>query len=681
MASLFNKDIRFLKGVGARYTELFNKLGVSSVGSLLFFYPRAYEDWSNPHTISSCPINEICCVKGIVASPVQKSIIRKGMTLYKLKICDNYSTMNITYFNTPFVSKSLTEGKEFIFYGKVNYRNSRKEMNSPNFKDASLTHSLHPVYHSTQGLTSKKIENCVKNALNLLPETIKDPIPKCIREKYNLVDLKCALNNIHFPTSNEELLKARKRLIFEELLILQLGLLNLKYKSRKTNAMKIQQGYFNEFQELLPFSLTNAQIKAISDCTKDMSKDTSIMNRLIQGDVGSGKTAVAAALAYTVYKNHMQTAIMAPTEILAEQHYNWFSSVFSQTNIKIALLTGSTPLVQKRRIKEALKLGEIDIIIGTHALLTDNVEFSSLCLAVTDEQHRFGVSQRAKLASKGKSPHMLIMSATPIPRTLGLIMYSDLDISVLDELPAGRQKIDTFLINSKKRYRALNFIKSFINEGKQAYIVCPLVEESDSNLASAEKYYEELASGIFKNFNIGLVHGKMSPREKQNIMDKFNNKNISLLISTTVIEVGIDNPNAVIIMIENAERFGLSQLHQLRGRVGRGSYKSYCIMVSDAQNEEALRRFKIMKETNNGFKIADEDLKLRGPGDFFGHKQHGLPELKIANMMTDTNILIEAQHIASKLIEEDPSLESEKYKGLKAEINRLFSSIGEYGLN
>lgn len=681
MASLFNKDIRFLKGVGARYTELFNKLGVSSVGSLLFFYPRAYEDWSNPYTISSCPINEICCVKGIVASPVQKSIIRKGMTLYKLKICDNYSTMNITYFNIPFVSKSLTEGKEFIFYGKVNYRNSRKEMNSPNFKDASLTHSLHPVYHSTQGLTSKKIENCVKNALNLLPETIKDPIPKCIREKYNLVDLKCALNNIHFPTSNENLLKARKRLIFEELLILQLGLLNLKYKSRKTNAMKIQQGYFNEFQELLPFSLTNAQIKAIADCTKDMFKDTSIMNRLIQGDVGSGKTAVAAALAYTVYKNHMQTAIMAPTEILAEQHYNWFSSVFSQTNIKIALLTGSTPIVQKRRIKEALKLGEIDIIIGTHALLTDNVEFSSLCLAVTDEQHRFGVSQRAKLASKGKSPHMLIMSATPIPRTLGLIMYSDLDISVLDELPAGRQKIDTFLINSKKRYRALNFIKSFINEGKQAYIVCPLVEESDSNLASAEKYYEELASGIFKNFNIGLVHGKMSPREKQNIMDKFNNKNISLLISTTVIEVGIDNPNAVIIMIENAERFGLSQLHQLRGRVGRGSYKSYCIMVSDAQNEEALRRFKIMKETNNGFKIADEDLKLRGPGDFFGHKQHGLPELKIANMMTDTNILIEAQHIASKLIEEDPSLESEKYKGLKAEINRLFSSIGEYGLN
>lgn len=681
MASLFNKDIRFLKGVGARYTELFNKLGVSSVGSLLFFYPRAYEDWSNPYTISSCPINETCCVKGIVASPVQKSIIKKGMTLYKLKICDNYSTMNITYFNTPFVSKSLTEGKEFIFYGKVNYRNSRKEMNSPNFKDASLTHSLHPVYHSTQGLTSKKIENCVKNALNLLPETIKDPIPKCIREKYNLVDLKCALNNIHFPTSNEDLLKARKRLIFEELLILQLGLLNLKYKSRKTNAMKIQQDYFNEFQELLPFSLTNAQIKAIADCTKDMSKDTSIMNRLIQGDVGSGKTAVAAALAYTVYKNHMQTAIMAPTEILAEQHYNWFSSVFSQTNIKIALLTGSTPLVQKRRIKEALKLGEIDIIIGTHALLTDNVEFSSLCLAVTDEQHRFGVSQRAKLASKGKSPHMLIMSATPIPRTLGLIMYSDLDISVLDELPAGRQKIDTFLINSKKRYRALNFIKSFINEGKQAYIVCPLVEESDSNLASAEKYYEELVSGIFKNFNIGLVHGKMSPREKQNIMDKFNNKDISLLISTTVIEVGIDNPNAVIIMIENAERFGLSQLHQLRGRVGRGSYKSYCIMVSDAQNEEALRRFKIMKETNNGFKIADEDLKLRGPGDFFGHKQHGLPELKIANMMTDTNILIEAQHIASKLIDEDPSLESEKYKGFKAEINRLFSSIGEYGLN
>lgn len=681
MASLFNKDIKFLKGVGARYTELFNKLGVSSVGALLFFFPRTYEDWSNPSTISSCPINEACCVKGIVASPVKKSIIRKGMTLYKLKICDNYSTMNITYFNNPFVSKALTEGKEFTFYGKVSYRNSKKEMNSPDFKNASLSYNLRPVYHSTQGLTSKKIEACVKNALKLLPETVNDPIPEDIREKYDLVDLKYAINNIHFPASNEELEKAKRRLIFEELLILQLGLLNLKYKSREKNSMKIEKGYLNEFQELLPFPLTNAQIKAVSDCINDMSKNTAVMNRLIQGDVGSGKTAVAAALAYTVYKNNMQTAIMAPTEILAEQHYNWFSSIFSQANIKTALLTGSTSSVQKREIKELLKKGEIDIIIGTHALLTDDVEFSSLCLAVTDEQHRFGVSQRAKLASKGKSPHMLIMSATPIPRTLGLIMYSDLDISILDELPAGRQEIDTFLIDSKKRHRAFNFIKSLINEGRQAYIVCPLVEESDSNLVSAQKYFEDLSSGTFKNVSVGLVHGKMSPNEKQSIMDSFNNKNISLLISTTVIEVGINNPNSVVMMIENAERFGLSQLHQLRGRVGRGSYKSYCIMVSDAQNEEALRRFKIMKDTNNGFKIADEDLKIRGPGDFFGQKQHGLPELKIANMMTDTNILIEAQSLSSKIIDEDPLLSSQKYRGLKAEINRLFSSVGEYGLN
>lgn len=681
MASLFNKDIRFLKGVGARYTELFNKLGVSSIGALLFFFPRTYEDWSNPYTVSSCPINETCCVKGIVASPVKKSIIRKGMTLYRLKIFDNYSTINITYFNNPFISKVLTEGKEFIFYGKVVYRNSEKDMTSPTFKESSLSYNLHPVYHSTQGLTSKKIETCVKNALDLLPETVNDPIPEDIRKKYNLVGLKHAINNIHFPVSNEELSKAKRRLIFEELLILQLGLLNLKYKTREKNSMRIKQGYLNEFAKLLPFSLTNAQINAISDCIDDMSKDSTLMNRLVQGDVGSGKTAVAAALAYTVYKNNMQTAIMAPTEILAEQHYNWFSNVFSQTNIKIELLTGSTPVVKKREIKELLKQGKIDIVIGTHALLTDNVEFSALCLAVTDEQHRFGVSQRAKLASKGKAPHMLIMSATPIPRTLGLIMYSDLDISILDELPAGRQKIDTFLINSKKRNRAFNFIKSLINEGRQAYIVCPLVEKSDSNLVSAQKYFEDLSSGTFKNVKVGLVHGKMSPREKQCIMDSFNNKNISLLISTTVIEVGIDNPNSSVIMIENAERFGLSQLHQLRGRVGRGSYKSYCILVSDAQNEEALRRFNIMKDTNNGFKIADEDLKLRGPGDFFGQKQHGLPELKIANMMTDTSILIEAQSLSSKIIDKDPLLSSQKYKGLKAEINRLFSSIGKYGLN
>lgn len=681
MASLFNKSIRYLKGVGDKNTELFNKLGVSTVGALLFFYPRTYEDWSEPYSISSCPINEPCCIKAIVDSPIKKNIIRAGMTIYKLKISDGLSTITINYFNNHYISKMLSTGQEYLFYGKVTVRNYQKEMNSPKFKEFVPSVGLRPIYNCTNGLTSGKIEACVKHAIELLPETVNDPIPQDIRTKYELVDLKYAIQNIHFPQSKEALNKSKRRLVFEELLILQLGLLSLKNRATVKNSMRIKHDFFNEFIELIPFNLTNAQTKTIFECLNDMKSKTSTMNRLIQGDVGSGKTAVAAALAYSTYKNSMQTAFMAPTEILAEQHYNWFTSIFSEKDIKIALLTKSTKPARKREIKESLKNGEIDIVIGTHALLTDDVEFSSLCLVITDEQHRFGVSQRAKLASKGNSPHILIMSATPIPRTLALIIYSDLDISILNELPSGRQKIDTFLINSQKRTRAFNFIKKLINEGRQAYIVCPLVEENESNLASVKTYYDKIKSGIFKDINIGLVHGKLNSREKQKIMEDFYKRDIQLLISTTVIEVGIDNPNSVVMMIENAERFGISQLHQLRGRVGRGAFKSYCIMVSDAQNEEAIKRFKIMTDTNDGFKIADEDLKLRGPGDFFGEKQHGLPELKIANMITDLSTLKEAQALSAEIISEDPLLSSEKYKGLKSEIKRLFSNIGEYGLN
>lgn len=680
MSSLFNKNIKYLNGVGEKRAEQFYKLGVSSVGALLLFYPRSYEDWSNIYPIASCPINEICCIKATVSSPIRTSYIRKNMTLYKLKVCDEFSTMDITYFNTPYIYKSLTEGKEFIFYGKVTSRGSIKEMNAPKFKNPSEITSLKPIYNSTSNLNSNKIETCIKNALGLLPESINDPIPEDIRKKYNLLNLKSAIQNIHFPKSKGDLQEARKRLIFEELLVLQLGLSYLKTRNSNQNIMKIKKDYSDEFIKLLPFSLTNAQTKAIQECICDMSSDSS-MNRLIQGDVGSGKTAVAASLAYTVYKNFMQTAFMVPTEILAEQHFKWFSDVFSNTNIKIELLTSSTRPKHKKRIKESLKNGEIDIIIGTHALLIEDVEFSSLCLVITDEQHRFGVNQRAKLASKGISPNILIMSATPIPRTLGLIIYSDLDISILNELPAGRQKIDTFLINSKKRNRAFNFIKNLIEEGRQAYIVCPLVYKNESKLLSAEEYYNKLNTGFFKDINMGLIHGKMNTYEKQCVMEDFIKQKISLLVSTTVIEVGIDNPNSVVMMIENAEMFGLSQLHQLRGRVGRGNYKSYCILVSDTQNEESFKRFKTMVETNDGFKIADKDLKLRGPGDFFGEKQHGLPELKIANIMTDLNILNEVQKLSLEIVNEDPNLEKEKYKFIKSEIKRLFSNIGKYGFN
>lgn len=681
MASLFNKNIRYLKGVGNKNTELFNKLGVSTVGALLLFYPRAYEDWSELHSISSCPINEPCCIKATVDSPIKKNIIRAGMTIYKLRVSDGFSTITINYFNNHYISKLLSIGKEYLFYGKVTVRNYQKEMNSPKFKEFIPSLGFKPIYNCTNGLTSSKIAACVKRAIELLPETVNDPIPKDIREKYHLVDLKYAIKNIHFPQSKESLNKSKRRFVFEELLILQLGLLSLKNRSIVKNSMRIKYDFFKEFKELIPFNLTKAQTKAIFECFDDMKSKTSTMNRLVQGDVGSGKTVVAAALAFSTYKNSMQTAFMAPTEILAEQHYNWFTSIFAKKDIKIALLTKSIKSSKKKEIKESIKNGEIDIVIGTHALLTDDVEFSSLCLVITDEQHRFGVSQRAKLASKGSSSHILIMSATPIPRTLALIIYSDLDISILNELPSGRHKIDTFLIDSKKRDRAFSFIKKLIDNGRQAYIVCPLVEENESNLASVKTYYDKVKSGTFKDINIGFIHGKLNSKEKQKIMKDFYKQDIQLLISTTVIEVGIDNPNAVVMMIENAERFGLSQLHQLRGRVGRGAFKSYCIMVSDAKNEESVKRFKIMTHTNDGFKIADEDLKLRGPGDFFGEKQHGLPELKIANMITDLKILKEAQDLSSKIINEDPLLCSEKYKGLKAEIKRLFSNIREYGLN
>ena len=591
--------------------------------------------------------------------------------------------LQLTFFNNPYIVNTLTEGKEYIFYGKVSGTLLRKEMSVPEFYPVSSAPSVCSIYHQTEGLSTRMIRNAVKHALALLPEQVKDPIPYSIRMQHHLCELRYALEQIHFPDSMESKEIAKKRLVFEELFTLQLGLLELKYRKKQETSLPPFIDYSNEFFQLLPFAPTGAQKRAISEAMADMTnpKNRKPMSRLVQGDVGSGKTAVAAALCYSVIKNGVQAALMAPTEILAQQHHASISNILKDTGISVGLLTGSVTPAKKRKLLEQLQDGSIQMVIGTHALISETVAFQNLGLVITDEQHRFGVAQRSLLAEKGNHPHMLVMSATPIPRTLALIIYGDLDISVLDELPPGRQTIETYAISSRKRARALQYIRTHLDAGQQAYIICPLVEESTNDMASVVQYANALQTETFPDKVIGILHGKMKPKEKDTVMTAFAKGEIDVLVSTTVVEVGVDVPNAVIILIENAERYGLSQLHQLRGRVGRGTMKSTCILVSDAQNEEAVARLKILCSTSDGFRIADEDLRLRGPGDFFGEKQHGLPDLKIANMAEDMEVLKEAQSAARHVLSCDPKLEQPEHRGLKGQVKRLFSVFGGQGFH
>lgn len=678
MPSLFTMPIQNLTGVGEKRAELFKKLGVHTVGALIRFYPRAYEDWSKFIKIAEAPENKVCCIKATVESARSPMNIRQGMTIFKLDVSDGENTMTVTFFNQQYLYETLRNGGEFLFYGTVKQNYLMYEMASPAVMRASQNAVIHPIYPQTAGLTTKQIENAVKNAMKLLPPKMNDPIPDYILCKYDLCTLDLAIKSIHFPDNLEAIETAKKRLGFEELLVLQLGMAKLKntnHSHENNNFHPVQKDFSEEFYQLLPFVPTNAQRRAVAQCIEDMAEKSYPMNRLIQGDVGSGKTAVAAAVCYTAVKNQMQCAFMAPTEILAQQHFQSLSSLFQNTPIKLSLLTGSLNPSQKREVYASLSSGETDIVIGTHALISEDVEFSGLGLVITDEQHRFGVAQRAALISKGQSPHIMVMSATPIPRTLALMIFGDLDLSILDELPPGRQKVQTFLIDSSKRLRVYHFLKKHINEGRQCYIVCPLVEQNESELASAEEYIQSLKKTVLKDCRTALLHGKMKPKDKEKIMNSFKNGDIDILISTTVIEVGVDVPNSVIMLIENAERFGLSQLHQLRGRVGRGSYQSYCIMISDNQNENTLERLNVMCQTNDGFEIADEDLRLRGPGDFFGSRQHGLPELKIANFSSMT-ILEQTQEAARIILENDPELSQKEHRGLNFEIKRLFHKAG-----
>ena len=675
-------DIKYLKGVGERRAAMLSRLGVSDVNALVRLYPRVYEDWSRIKSINEAQIGEICCIKGIVGSPVRKNLIRKGLTLYKTEITDGSGIMGITIFNSRFAAEKLTEGDEFLFFGRVGGNLYRKEMNSPEIEPAEGADRIRPIYPQTHGLNSKIIEKLVRTALTECRDELVDPIPLWLREKYCLMNLPDSLWNIHFPKSPDYLEEARRRLIFEELLILQLGLEKMRSQTQKNAGAIIERDFSEEYFSHLPFSPTGAQRRAVKEAMRDMMSGRQ-MNRLLQGDVGSCKTAVAAALVYSAAKNSMQSALMAPTEVLAEQHYKTFLKLFEGCSINVELLTGSDTAAQKRRKKEALKAGEIDLLIGTHAIIQSDVEFKSLALVITDEQHRFGVEQRNALGEKGENPHLYVMSATPIPRTLALIIYGELDISILDELPPGRQKIETYAVTSELRQRAYNYVKKHLDAGRQGYIICPLVDEgeSDTELASAVKYADELQHGDFRGYTVGLMHGKMKSVDKKKVMESFSNGETQLLVSTTVIEVGVDVPNAVIMVIENAERFGLSQLHQLRGRIGRGQYKSTCILITDAKNDTAQRRMKVMETTTDGFKIADEDLKLRGPGEFFGSRQHGLPEMKIADMLEDRSTLEETQRAAKEIVARDPELSSPESTALKNEIQRLFDAVGSAGMN
>lgn len=666
-------DIRFLKGVGEKRAELLRKKGIDTVGALLRFYPRAYLDWQNITPISECHEGENVCVRAEITSPVKTINIRRGMTLYKFSAADDSGVIEVTLFNRKYLAENLREGRSYLFYGKLGYGITLRQMSSPEIMPAEYM-GIEPVYAASEGLSSKTIEKIMKNAL-VYTDSMQDAIPDGIRKKNGLCDFKTALKSIHFPLERQALESAKRRLVFEELFVLQTGLLFLKRRRRALAGCTVKENLLDEFKKTLSFKLTGAQERVINECLTDMMSPRP-MNRLVQGDVGSGKTAVAAALMYISAGNGFQSALMAPTELLAEQHFKTLCKITENSGIKCALLTGSLTKKQKDEVKAGLKSGEIKVAVGTHALLTDDVEFESLGLVVTDEQHRFGVGQRGRLSSKGNNPHTLVMSATPIPRTLGLIIYGDLDISIIDEYPAGRQKIATYCVDSSYNARVYNYIKKFIAEGRQAYIVCPLVDENEAlGIKSASEYYEELSENQFKGYTVGLLHGKMKPKDKESVMRRFAAGEIQLLISTTVIEVGIDVPNAALMVIENAERFGLSQLHQLRGRIGRGEYSSACILISDVKSGDTKRRLDVIKNNTDGFKIADEDLKLRGPGDFLGSRQHGLPDMKIADIFADRETLHSAGKEAEELLRRDPMLHDAENAGLRSEITELFRRL------
>lgn len=672
--------ITALSGVAAKRAVLYNKLGIETVGDLIEHFPKSYTDYSETVKIADAPINEQAVIKGFVTKKIPAARIRQGLVLYKVIVDDGSDTLTVVLYNNRFAYEALELDKEYRLFGRISGGFTRKEMNTPQVIAADETRLIRPKYALTEGLSPQMVITNMTEALRCVSEQIEEFIPDDIRHKYELCTEEYALRNIHFPESAHAAEISRRRLGFDELLVMQCAMGLLRDRSREVTGCPMKPVDIGEFERSLPFEMTGAQKRACGEIFKDMCGITP-MNRLVQGDVGSGKTAVAAAACWFAYKNGCQSALMAPTEILARQHYATLKGFLEPLGINVGCLTGSMTQKQKNEIKAQLKSGDINVITGTHALISESTEFERLGLVITDEQHRFGVNQRKLFAMKGEKPHKLVMSATPIPRTLSLIIYGDLDISVINELPKGRQPVETYAVTGKLRSRALGFVKKELDAGRQGYIVCPMIDETDGNseLQAAKAYAEKIAAGELKGYTVGLLHGKMLPGEKDAVMADFKEGKIQLLVSTTVIEVGVDVPNATVIMIESSDRFGLSQLHQLRGRVGRGQYKSTCILLTDNATEETRARLKIMSSLHDGFAIAEEDLKMRGGGDFFGSRQSGLPPLKVADLYSDRQLLGDSSNAAKEILKNSPDLS--EYPVLKEKAEMLLDENGSEGMN
>lgn len=649
------KSIQYIKGVGEKRAALFEKKGIKTVSDLLYFFPRSHEDRSKIKPIDRCEDGETVCIAATVYQLPLDRYVRRGMLITTMSVMDESGVMQLVWYNNKYIKKNFTDNGKYIFFGKVSRsKQGRIQMVAPAFEkygSERFMGKIVPIYPLTAKLSQKVVQSTMELALNEAG-TLEEYIPEHIREEYKIAEINFSMRNIHFPRDFESYNIARERFVFEELLVLQLALNERRGKNDVTPGYVFDDAKcIRDFTDSLPFDLTGAQKRTINEICRDC-KSGRQMNRLVQGDVGSGKTAVAAAAIYMAVRNGYQAAMMAPTEILAGQHMESLSQMFAEHGIRTVLLTGSMRAKEKRRVLEEIALGTAQVVIGTHAIIQSTVEFNNLGFVVADEQHRFGVEQRAKLMAKGSDPHMLIMSATPIPRTLALILYGDLDISIIDELPPGRKPVRTYAVAEDMRKRVYNFIYKNINAGMQAYVVCPLVAETEnSDLKNAEELAERLAAS-YPDIKVGLMHGKMKAAAKDEVMSGFASGEIQLLVATTVIEVGVNVPNANIMAIENAERFGLSQLHQLRGRVGRGGDQAHCILITESDNEVTKKRMETMCASNDGFYISEQDLKLRGPGDFFGTRQHGLPEMKIANLFEDRDILRLSQKAVKSLIDD-----------------------------
>lgn len=674
-------DVKYLKGVGPAKALLLNKLGINSIKDLIEYYPRNYEDRREIKNISDFVDGEYALFIATIDTEVRAQRIRKNLTILHTFVSDETDSCKLTWFNQKYIKDRLKIGMKYIFYGKVEIQYGRKVVDNPeiyNLSDIEKIRGIYPIYTLTSGITQNylfKLENAAFENEFTIPETFTNEF----RKKYELSEINYATRNIHFPKDYNAVEKSRNRIIFEELFLLQLALMTLKNNSLGVKKENLYTNFkTEEFTSLLPFELTNAQKRVVKEIVKDFSSQK-LMNRLVQGDVGCGKTMVAAIAMYIAVKNGYQAALMAPTTILANQHYNELKPYFEKLGINVEIITSATTKKNKEKIAEKLLNNEIDILIGTHSIIEDNIQFNNLSLVITDEQHRFGVNQRMKLSNKGKAVDTLVMTATPIPRSLAIMLYGDLDLSIIDEMPPGRTPVKTYAVDGTYESRINNFIMKNINAGRQVYVVCPLVENNETlELESVEEVYEKYKNGFFKDVSVEFLHGKMKNKEKDEIMNRFKNNEIKILISTTVIEVGISVSNATVMVIENADRFGLAALHQLRGRVGRGSFESYCILKSSNRSLKARERLKIMEKSNSGFDIAEKDLELRGPGDFFGIRQSGLPEFKLANLLKDIAVLKKASEAAKELIENDKYLEKEEHQTIK---KALFDKFGDKLIN